>query len=60
MQYRLRTLLILLIVGPMVGCFAPVGGGTGDGESDEVIYYPPGPEFRKTQNGAEMQPTSTP
>ncbi len=62
MRFSLRTLSILLAVGlPFVGCGVRLGGGGNGGRnSDEVIYYPPGPEIEKMRIDAKSQSTTTP
>lgn len=57
MRYRPRTLLLILVALNglnIAGCFVRFGsGGTGDSDEEEVIYYPPGPEFRNTQEDSQ-------
>ncbi|HYM99991.1 MAG TPA: hypothetical protein VET25_09625 [Aestuariivirgaceae bacterium] len=48
------TLPILIAFGlVLAGCGVRVGGGIGGNGSDDVIYYPPGPEIRKAQENAQ-------
>jgi hypothetical protein len=62
MRYHLRTLLILLAVGPsLVGCQVEHGGaGIGGNAPDDTIYYDPEPEFHSATEAGKAEASTQP
>jgi hypothetical protein len=58
MNYRRRTLLIMLALGPpLAGCQIEEGGADlGANPNGDIIYYDPGPEFHDARED-ERRPT---